>query len=58
MTRKSINLSEDAWKSLEELAAKNNAMWSGKPSWRKLLRLMATGEVKLQTPQDHADAQS
>ena len=58
MTRKSINLSEDAWKSLEELAAKNNAMWSGKPSWCKLLRLMATGEVKLQTPQGHADAQS
>tara|TARA_R100001443_G_scaffold91671_1_gene98309 strand:- start:277 stop:423 length:147 start_codon:yes stop_codon:yes gene_type:complete len=47
MTRKSINLSEEAWKSLEQLAANKEAYWSGKPSWRKLVRLLANGDIKL-----------
>ncbi len=47
MKRKSIKLSDKHWEALDDIAKQNNVTWSGKPSWRKLLRLMAAGHLKL-----------
>jgi len=44
--RESHEMQEDDWLSLERVAANVNAVYSGKPSWRRLLLKIARGEIK------------
>jgi hypothetical protein len=45
MRRKSIKLQEFDWRRLEELAAATGSIYSGQPSWRRLILRIARGEV-------------
>jgi len=44
--RESHEMRENDWLSLERVAANVNAVYSGKPSWRRLMLKIARGEIK------------
>jgi len=39
-------MSEENWQRLQEVAAATNSIYSGRPSWRRLMLRIATGEVR------------
>jgi hypothetical protein len=43
LKRKSTEMDETNWLALEKVAAKCGCLYSGKPSWRRLLTLIARG---------------
>jgi hypothetical protein len=45
LQRKSTEMDETNWIALEKVAAKCGCLYSGKPSWRRLLTLIARGVV-------------
>jgi hypothetical protein len=45
--RRSHELSEDDWKAIDDVAAAVGAIYSGRPSWRRLLLMIARREVKV-----------
>lgn len=49
MTRQSLKLQDTDWAALEKLAAQTKSLYSGRPSWRRLILRIARGQVKIQT---------
>lgn len=47
--RESHDMPEADWQSLERVAASVGALYSGRPSWRRLLLKIARGEVVCKT---------
>ncbi len=47
MKRDSLKLQFTDWASLDVLAAETGSLYSGKPSWRRLVKRIARGEFKL-----------
>ena len=45
MRRESLKLQESDWQRLDNLAAATDSLYSGKPSWRRLILRIARGEV-------------
>lgn len=45
MKRDSLKLQNDDWEALDFLAAKTGSTYSGKPSWRTLVKRIARGEL-------------
>ncbi len=45
MKRESLELQEADWAALEKLAALTGSLYSGKPSWRRLVKRIARGEI-------------
>lgn len=45
--RRSHDLSVEDWAAIDEVAGKVGAVYSGRPSWRRLLLMIARGEVKV-----------
>jgi len=45
MRRESLKLQETDWQRLEQLAAATRSLYSGKPSWRRMILRLARGEV-------------
>lgn len=46
MKRESLKMSEDDWQQLTEVAAATSSIYSGAPSWRRLILRIARGEVR------------
>jgi hypothetical protein len=47
MKRDSLKLQESDWVALESLAIETGSLYCGKPSWRRLVKRIARGELKL-----------
>lgn len=52
MIRKSLKLTEEEWKNLQDLAEKHEVFatrgtHTGDPSWRTLMKQIANGEIKI-----------
>jgi len=45
MRRESLKLQESDWRRLEQLAAASGSLYSGQPSWRRLILRLARGEL-------------
>jgi hypothetical protein len=48
--RESLKLNADDWSRLERLAADTDSFYMGRPSWRRLIARIASGEVKVRVP--------
>jgi hypothetical protein len=48
LKRQSLKLQATDWAKLQQLAAQTDSLYSGKPSWRRLLARIACGDIKLQ----------
>jgi hypothetical protein len=53
MIRRSLELTENQWQQLEQLAAATDSKAEkgpskGKPSWRTLIRRIAEGDIKIE----------
>ena len=47
MRRESLELQDEDWLSLQQLADQFGAKYRGKPSWRRLVKMIARGDVPL-----------
>lgn len=47
MRRESLKLQESDWRRLDQLAAATGSLYSGQPSWRRLILRIARGEVTI-----------
>lgn len=47
MTRQSLKLQDADWQALEKLAKQTKSLYSGQPSWRRLILRIARGELKI-----------
>lgn len=47
MTKRTTELTEDQWKAIEAVAASTHCLHHDKPSWTKLLKRIADGELKV-----------
>ena len=45
MRRESLKLQESDWRRLDQLAAATGSIYSGQPSWRRLILRIARGAV-------------
>ncbi len=45
MKRESLKMTEDDWQRLTKVAADTSSIYSGAPSWRRLVLRIARGEV-------------
>lgn len=45
MRRESLKLQESDWQRLDKLAAATGSLYSGAPSWRRLILRIARGEI-------------
>jgi hypothetical protein len=50
MRRKSLKMQEADWLALEKLAAKTKSLYSGKPSWRRMMLRIARRELVVESP--------
>jgi hypothetical protein len=46
MKRESLKMQEDDFQRLTEVAAETSSLYSGSPSWRRLVLRIARGEVR------------
>lgn len=46
MKRESLKMPEDDWQRLTQVAAATSSIYSGEPSWRRLVLRIARGEVR------------
>ena len=46
MKRESLKMSEEDWQRLTQVAAETSSIYSGAPSWRRLVLRIARGEVR------------
>lgn len=44
--RESLKMNEDDWQQLTQVAAATSSIYSGEPSWRRLILRIARGEVR------------
>jgi hypothetical protein len=49
MRRESLKLQESDWQRLDKLAAATGSLYSGQPSWRRLILRIARGEVTVRS---------
>lgn len=50
MKRESLKLSEADWAALTAIAGKTKSIYSGKPSWRRLILRIARRELLISPP--------
>lgn len=48
MTRQSLKMQPADWQALEKLAKQTKSLYSGQPSWRRLILRIARGEIIVQ----------
>lgn len=46
MKRESLKMPEDDWQRLTQVAAATSSIYSGAPSWRRLVLRIARGDVR------------
>lgn len=47
MKRESLKLQESDWQALQTLAGETGSLYGGEPSWRRLVKRIARGELRL-----------
>lgn len=53
--RESLKMSRDDWPALTKLAADTGSLYSGAPSWRRMILRIARGEITLRVRQRRAN---
>lgn len=45
--QKATDLTEEQWKAIDSIAEQTNCTYRGQPSWTKLLKRLALGQIKV-----------